>query len=165
MDYTGKQRVEALEKELEELKKELQEEKQTERWQDKLPQPQIESFYYIGVHSGLGFNVYSNHETVRKPEHSFRREEYAELLKDKMLLMQEMYAFAHVRNRGEIFNWNIGSEQAKFGIEMFEGRCRINSLWVKNSFVFGISVKSREIAEEMFDIFGGRIEKYYNEQY
>jgi hypothetical protein len=34
-----------------------------------------------------------------------------------------------------------------------------------NGLVFGIAVKSKEIAEKMLEEFGARIKKFYNEQY
>ena len=104
-------------------------------------------------------------ESKRKPEHAFKTEEQAELIKEKMLLMQEMYAFAHVKNEGWIPDWGDLSKE-KFGVlysayEGLEVECTMGC----NYFIFGIAVKSREIAEEMLAEFGDRIKKIYNNQY
>ena len=156
-------KIEQLKKEVEHLKNDF--EKPT-KWQDGLVQPSEEYYYKIEDIDDSAFSIkYEGYNSSVKPEHAFRTEQQAELIKEKMLLMQEMFAFAHVRNDGKIFDWSKGNYQDKFGIEMFEGRCRINRLWVNNCFVFSISVKSKEIAKEMLQIFGERIEKYYNKQY
>lgn len=100
---------------------------------------------------------------LRKPEHAFRTKEQAELVKEKMLLMQEVLAFAHVRNEGWEADWR--GEGDKYGITMFEDGMAVERNISVNSFIFGISVKSKKIAEEMLRIFGERIKKYYSKQY
>lgn len=89
--------------------------------------------------------------------------EQAGLVKEKMLLMQEILAFAHVRNEGWEADWRDGG--GKYGIVMVEDEITVKYYISVNSFIFGILVKSKEIAEEMLAIFGERIEKYYNKQY
>lgn len=89
--------------------------------------------------------------------------EQAGLVKEKMLLMQEILAFAHVRNEGWEADWRDGG--GKYGIVMVEDEITVKYYISVNAFIFGISVKSKEIAEEMLAIFGERIEKYYNKQY
>ena len=136
-------------------------------WKDKLVQPNKgEEFYYLRDHyeDGLGIGYYYRN-TQAKPEHAFRTQAQAELVKDKMLLMQEMHAFAHVKNEGWEADWESRYEE-KYGVVhekygVFKARCRI----AYNSFVFGVSVKSQEIAREMFKEFGERIEEIYNKQY
>lgn len=132
-----------------------------ERWQDGLVQPEKEEYYYLisSKYEGLIIGLHS--ETDKRPEHAFRTKEQAELIKEKMLLMQEMHAFAHVRNEGWMPDWG-DIEQEKYGILQ---RDEIDCLTYVNSFVFGVAVKSIEIAEEMLEIFGERIEKFYNKQY
>lgn len=167
-----KQKIEKLEKELAELKNELAEfekSQQTGKWQDKLVQPIDEDrdYYFITSNVGEGLMVGRRHRggMDRKPEHAFATEEQAELVKEKMLLMQEMFAFAHSKNEGWKPDWNTG-EQKKWGIDVCKNVPAVASYcWYTNGYIFGITVKSKEIAEEMRDIFGERIKKYYNEQY
>ena len=87
------------------------------------------------------------------------------LYEEKALLMADMMHFAYVRNEGWMPDWGDKSV-TKFGIvhsidKGFNGNCR----WGCNDFVFGIAVKSGEIAKEMLEEFGERIEKIYNKQY
>ena len=165
MDNTkekAQERIDAIKKELAELEAIVN---KPEKWQDKLVQPTKEEYYYMAGHALEGLTIYSNicSTAKRKPEHAFKIQEQAELVKEKMLLMQEMLAFAHVRNEGKQFDWTDSTD--KFGIQMTGGDLEIDNFYRANWFVFGIAVKSREIAEEMLEIFGERIEKYYNVQY
>lgn len=163
-----KEKIELAIKELETLYTEvIQKEKELEKiekakWKDKLVQPDEESYYYIGVVSHC-FTIYNGELTSRKPEHAFKTKEQAELVKEKMLLMQEMLAFAHVRNDGATFDWS--NEKAKYGIRSIDNYLSIDTVFKHNTLLFGIAVKSEEIAREMLEIFGERIKKYYNEQY
>lgn len=155
------EKITKLEKELKELKKSIK----IEKWQDKLVQPSESSYYFITGDIEIGLSTLNSNisTNARKPEHAFRTKEHAELVKEKMLLMQEMLAFAHVRNEGWEANWREGV--GKYGIIMIEDEVTVERYYITNSFIFGISVKSKEIAEEMLAIFGERIEKYYNKQY
>ena len=151
-------------KEIEDKIAELQEIiNKPDRWQDGLVQPEKEEYFYLINRSDKGLTVSWSSENNRKPEHAFKTEEQAELIKEKMLLIQEMYAFAHVKNEGWMPDWgNVG--QVKHGIIQ---RDEIETDWFTfvNSFVFGVAVKSIEIAEEMLLEFGERIEKFYNKMY
>ena len=138
------------------------------RWQDALVQPgeNENDYFYISGHERNGLDVIiSSLKTNRKPEHAFKTEEQAELIKEKILLMQEMHAFAHARNEGWVPDWNDG-KVGKFGIlyNAYDEFEVLGSFWC-NYFVFGISVKSMEIAVEMFEEFGERIKEIYNIQY
>ena len=135
-----------------------------ERWQDALVQPEKEEYFYLKNSSSKGLVVDWGDGYDRKPEYAFKTQEQAELIKEKALLMQEMHAFAHVRNNGWVADWQDG-EQTKYGI--VSGGDGIMVDWVAhaNSFVFGVAVKSIEIAGEMIETFGERIEKFYNKQY
>lgn len=161
-----KEKIEQLEKELAELKAEFEKSQQPEKWQDKLVQSKSDGYYYITSNPNNGLLVNHSHgSSDRKPEHAFREKEHAELIKEKMLLMQEMYAFAHVKNEGREPDWNSGS-QVKWGVLVgIGGVPLIESYSFYNYFVFGIVVKSEEIAKEMLEIFGERIKKYYSKQY
>lgn len=136
-----------------------------DRWQDALVQPDTERYFYLTNDRYKGLAVDWSCATDRKPEHAFKTEEQAELIKEKMLLMQEMHAFAHVRNEGWLPDWGRLSEE-KYGI-LYSGYdgLEVDCSGGCNYFIFGISVKSGEIAEEMLGIFGERIEKFYNKMY
>lgn len=136
-----------------------------DRWHDALVQPDKEDYFYLisNEYEGLIVCFDSEIETDRRPEYAFRTQEQAELIKEKMLLMQEMYAFAHVRNEGWMPNWQDGEQ--KYGIVQIKDEIGVDWFTGANEFVFGVAVKSKEIAEEMIEIFGERIEKFYNKQY
>lgn len=166
-----KEKIKKLEEELAVLKAEFEKSQQS-KWQDKLVQPKDSNYYYISSSGDDGLIVSYGNVRVkcRKPEYAFATEEQAELIKEKMLLMQEMFAFAHVKNEGWKPDWCDSSNQKKYGINYVYGQYQVvcnrpDSIFVYILFVFGIVVKSKEIAEEMLSIFGERIEKYYNEQY
>ena len=132
-------------------------------WRDKLIQPNSSAYFYIGF--GVeGVTTYADRNTDRKPEYAFRKPSHAQLLADKIQLMQEMHAFAHARNEGWIADWR-GVSQKKFGIfySTYKG-FEVNQRSFYNEFIFGISVKSMEIADEMFEEFGERIAEVYNKQ-
>ena len=78
--------------------------------------------------------------------------------------MQEMHAFAHVKNEGWMPDWG-DDDESKWGIAIYENKCLIENFYDVNYFIFGIAVKSREIAEEMLAEFGERIKRIYNKQY
>lgn len=138
-----------------------------DRWQDSLVQPDKEAYFYISNDTFTGFSISyfnNNVDMTRNPEHAFRTEDQAELIKEKMLLMQEMYAFAHVKNEGWMPDWkDVG--QVKHGIVQNGNDAELDWFTHADSFVFGVVVKSMTIAEEMLEIFGERIEKFYNKQY
>lgn len=141
-----------------------------EKWQDMLLQPNLDNNTKIYYH--ITGNRFDNLKTefshcykscLRKAEHAFSNKESAELVKDKMLLMQEMHAFAHAMNDGWLPNWNDYS-QKKHGI-IYERIFKIVLLYCYNSFTFGIAVKSEKIAEQMLKEFGEKLENYYHKQY
>lgn len=156
---TLKERIENMEQELQKLKKEALQEK----WQDKLVQPSKDKHYFITSFHYQAFSVNSATNTVRKPEHAFKTKEQAELVKEKMLLMQEMLAFAHARNDGWEPVWE--DDSVKHGIRYKGDTLCPCSYYHANNFVFGIAVKSIKIAEEMLETFRERLEKYYKKQY
>ena len=135
-----------------------------DRWQDGLVQPEKEEYFYLKNRADKGLVVDWGDGFNRKPEHAFKTEEQAELIKEKMLLMQEMYAFAHVRNEGWMPDW-ADREQTKYGIVSGGDGIMVDWCAHPNSFVYGVVVKSIEIAGEMIEIFGERIEKFYNKMY
>ena len=90
---------------------------------------------------------------------------WEELYEEKTLLMADMMHFAYVRNEGWMPNWGNLSEE-KFGVlySAYEG-LEVERTMGCNYFIFGIAVKSKEIAQEMLEEFGERIEEIYNKQY
>lgn len=137
-----------------------------DRWQDSLVQPEKEDYFYLisNEYEGLIVCFDAEIETDRRPEYAFKTKDQAELIKEKMLLMQEMYAFAHVRNDGWMPNWQDG-EQMKYGIVQIKDEIEVDWFTRTNAFVFGVAVKSKAIAEEMLLEFGKRIESIYNKMY
>ena len=134
-------------------------------WRDKLKQPDKTVFYCIERDTYQGFIVEEGAFSPRKPEHAFGTVPQAELVMAKMLLMQEMHAFAHVRNKGWLPDWRDADER-KWGIGLDEyNGVDVNWHTMFNEFAFGIAVKSEGIAEEMLKEFGERIEEIYNKQY
>lgn len=84
--------------------------------------------------------------------------------------MQEMHAFAHVMNEGWLPDWKNeygDKDDRKWGLAFNEDADGVYADWCDytNPFVFGIAVKSEEIAEEMLVEFGKRIKAIYNKQY
>ena len=136
-----------------------------DNWRGKLEQPDTTGFYFIERDEDKGFVVEEGFFSPRKPEHAFKRWRQAELIMGKMLLMQEMYAFAHVKNEGWMPDWD-DCETKKWGLitDTVEG-IYLYSYFNFNPFIFGIAVKSEEIAQEMLEEFGERIEEIYNKQY
>ena len=129
-------------------------------WRDKLAQGE-----YIVVSSPKGLSVGDNwiSRSREKAEHTFKEKEHAQLLADKMNLMQEVHAFAHVRNDGWLPDW--ADEEAKWGLAREFEHVISDYTFYHNEFVFGVSVKSEEIAQEMVEEFGERIQDIYNKQY
>ena len=136
-----------------------------DNWRDKLAQADTTVHYFIERDKYQGFIVEEGYFSPRKPEHVFNTVPQAELIMNKMLLMQEMYAFAHVKNEGWIPDWG-DCETKKWGLitDTVEG-IYLYSYFNFNPFIFGIAVKSEEIAQEMLEEFGDRINKIYNKQY
>ncbi len=92
-------------------------------------------------------------------------DKWQELYEEKSLLMEDMMHFAYVKNEGWVPNWG-DNEQDKYGLSISNNREIYSiSYCVHNCFLFGIAVKSGEIAREMLIEFGGRIKEIYNKQY
>ncbi len=92
-------------------------------------------------------------------------DKWQELYEEKALLMEDMMHFAYVKNEGWVPIWG-DDEQDKYGLSISNNRDVYSiSYCVHNCFLFGIAVKSGEIAREMLTEFGGRIKEIYNKQY
>lgn len=92
-------------------------------------------------------------------------DKWQELYEEKALLMEDMMHFAYIKNEGWVPNWG-DDEQDKYGLSIGNNREIYSiSYHTYNCFLFGIAVKSGEIAREMLVEFGGRIKEIYNKQY
>lgn len=168
-----KERLELLEKqqkeqdkEIAELKLLIQQEKDSKDWRKQLPQPPEGGYAYIDNNMENSFSIYYNKGgTKRKPEHAFKTKEQGQLVIEKILLIQEMLAFAHVRNNGWIPDWSIKKSTSKYGIISDNEITKVGMSVYVNHLVFGVAVQSEEIAKEMLEEFGERIQKYYSQQY
>ena len=140
--------------------------KKKDDWMEKLVDPKKDKHFYIStdITSRYGVDWLTPAECKRNAALLFREESHAKIMANKIQLMQEMHAFAHVRNEGWMPDWrNVG--QVKHGIVQNGNDAEADWFTHANSFVFGVVVKSKKIAEEMLEIFGERIEKFYNKQY
>ena len=134
-------------------------------WREKLINPKNSRSYILTNDPHLNFSVDEYpHNFYRKPEHVFAKEEHAQLLADKMTLMQEMHAFAHAKNEGWKPDWEDRGER-KHGINYVTYKFYTTHYYLNNLLVFGVAVKSEEIAEEMLEEFRYRLEAIYNKQY
>jgi len=133
-------------------------------WKDKL---EIGNFHWkLGNDDREGFvKPMTILTTVKKnhPEMLFTTQKQAELLAKKCNLMIEMHNFAYAMNEGWIPNWDIND--FKWGISYCFGELGLEGLQISNNLIFGITVKSQEIAERMLEEFGERIKEVYNRQY
>lgn len=162
-----KERIEELKRQQKEQDKEIQklENLLNENWESESVNPNEGMYYYIESSESDGFDINTAwYSRYRKAKHAFRTKEQAELIKEKMLLLQEMSAFAHVKNEEIIPDWE-SSSKFKWGISLISNAVIVDFYRIDNSFVFGVSLHKKEHAEEMLEIFGERILKYYNEQY
>ena len=87
-----------------------------------------------------------------------------ELYREKAYLMADMMRFVYAKNEGWMPDWEDYCE-SKYGLFVRDGEVSCSYGRCHNDAVFGIAVKNREIAEEMLEEFGERIEKIYNKQY
>lgn len=89
-------------------------------------------------------------------------EEHKILWLRQIQLMEEMQLFAKLRNGDWVADWGAES-QYKYGIELSENKCRLQTYCHDNPFVYGISFNpdKPEIAKEALEIFGDRIEQFY----
>lgn len=105
-----------------------------------------------------GIYRYSRHKHTYN--FSYTKESDAELFAKKMDLMNRMNLFALIHNEGWKADWE-GARQKKWGIGHNEDSCFIieehNDY---NMFLFGISVKSEEIAESMLEEFKDELNIY-----
>ena len=146
---------------------EIKQQTEPEKWQDKLVQPNKEDYYYLAQAKSTGeLGIFISTCTPRKPELVFETRQQAQLLADKCNLMIEMHNYAYAVNDGWIPDWNNNS-QYKYGTHSdYTGKIHSNNQRnTINDFLFGIVVNSHELAKEMLQEFGARLEKLYNQQY
>lgn len=161
---TIKERIEVLKRQQKEQEEEIKklEDILYKDWEAGLVNPENEDYYYIKSSSEFGFDIeFSNNPIYRKPKHAFRTKEQANLIKEKILLLQEMYAFAHVKNKGEVGYYGICiNRQNQLCLRFVDEHVPII-----NIVVFGVFLTYEADAKEMLEIFGDRIKECYNKQY
>ena len=102
-------------------------------------------------------------EEVEKQD-VLNRERQDKLIAKKCALMIEMHNFAYDVNEGWVADWEDMSFP-KFGIGLSSGVARVTDLYNANGLCFGIAVKSKRLAQEMFEEFGDRVQEIYDIQY
>ena len=88
----------------------------------------------------------------------YKTEEQAKRFADKINLFNEMNHFAIIHNEGWKADWKDG-EQKKYGIQYSMGFF-VNFGCLTNEHLFGISVRTEEIAKKMLKEFKYRLEVY-----
>ena len=117
-----------------------------------------EEYWYIERSSTACFTTcYSLNAkgSARAAIYKIPSQQLANYLNKKFTLIQEMETFAYIRNEEWIPVWGSNST-VKWGI-VADLELKIQDKFSLNVFVFNITVKSKEIAEEMLTIFGERI--------
>lgn len=95
----------------------------------------------------------------RKKVEFYYSYDFSTTLLEKITLIIHMQSFADYHNDGWKADW-CNNDQKKWGISSGRYRFTTDYDYVYNSFLFGISVKSEEIAEAMFEEFGEELEIY-----
>lgn len=103
------------------------------------------------------FDIKLNYENI----HTFQTNEQAQQHAKKLNLYTEMQVFANFRNGDWVADWN-NYYQNKYGIKIFDRNLVTGCFSTFNYFVFQISVKNKEIAQEMLEEFGERIKECFN---
>lgn len=88
----------------------------------------------------------------------YKTEEEAQRFADKINLFNEMNHFALIHNEGWKADWKDVRKE-KFGVGHRDGFEVVDG-YVCNTFLFGISVRTEEIADKMLDEFKDRLEVY-----
>lgn len=168
---------------IEELEAIIAEAKKKSDWRSKLVNTENGKYLYIDVSGSQCYKVLEGSFSKRKNLFAFHsnQKDFAQLIAEKCTLMLEMHQFAYYNNDGWIPDWST-HRQDKFGIRHsteivfsqpttegftvyhYNNRNSENATLHKNYFIFGISVKSRELAEKMLVEFGDRIKQLYNVQ-
>ena len=154
-----KTKIEELEKRLAEIQAEIKALKKPEPKKEWFEELEHGDYTFINK-IGSGFSAYRSSDYG--VFHTFKTQQQAELMAKKCALMVEMHKFSELRNGDWVADYS-DANQEKFGIrltDIFETTKRFEC----NDFCFGVSVKSRQIAEEMLSIFGDRINEIYNTQ-
>lgn len=90
---------------------------------------------------------------------TFKNESEVDKIIQKLELFAKMENFALVRNEGWVADWKSGEK--KYGIVQEHENFVINHNVPFNVFVFNISVKSQEIAEEMYNLFSKELKSVF----
>lgn len=149
------ERIQALKSELEMLEKELAEPKKEGRWIPKLG----ERFFYINT-DGDAKSINEKHDYRIATFNYFKTVDEADRMAEKINLLLAMTARVKELNGDWVANWEA-TKQQKFGLRLLLNRCDIDWFCESNSFIFGLSVQSKEHAEILLEEFKERIERWY----
>lgn len=91
---------------------------------------------------------------------TFHDEKSAKLWEEQDNLFQELQTFAKLRNGDWVADWG-NENDIKIGLSLLGNKCLVEDFYIGNGYVYGISFKNEEIAQEALEIFGERIEQLY----
>lgn len=89
---------------------------------------------------------------------SYKNEKEAKIAAKKMDLMNRMNLFALIHNEGWKADWE--DYKFKWGLAYYSGGTEVDYSTRGNNFLFGISVKSEEIAKAMLEEFKDELDIY-----
>lgn len=143
--------------EKEEVYKLFPELKPKKRWFDEY---EVKGEFY--VHKRQGEDYFTVDAVLESGyfKHYFIKEEQASQHAKQLSLFTEMQVFANFRNGDWVADF-YNRYQEKYGLFIYKGSLKIQENY-NYQFIFQISVKSLEIAEEMLDEFGDRIKECFN---
>lgn len=96
--------------------------------------------------------------------HTLKQQSHGELLQSRFELELEMFRWASEMNEGWVPDWGK-SKVVKWGISFQKSGLYLDSYQYCNFFVFSLSFKSKEIAEQAVELFGDRILSLYGKQF
>lgn len=120
-------------------------------WRD-----EFEGYYYIYLDYGGDWKIDYN---VLKYKNHYRTRVEAELRAKQIALYCDMKEWAKIHNEGWEFDWN-NYDELKWGIDFSYGGFYVDKSHGSNSSIFGVMVKSKELAEEMLEEFRDRLHIY-----
>ena len=99
------------------------------------------------------------HKMFKEVENRYKTREEAELRAKQIALFCDMKEWAKIHNEYWIPDWN-NYNQKKWGIEFLKENFDVTELRTYNVFVYGVVVKSKELAEQMLEEFRDRLYLY-----
>lgn len=121
---------------------------------------------FMVLRDGCNGRYYIDKNAKFQEFYATNNEALAEILARRIDLMNRMYLYAIIANTDERgVTWRAdwcNNDQKKWGLSSSGYRFTTDYDYVYNSFLFGIAVKSREIAEAMLEEFRDELEIYLN---